>query len=342
MSAANLGVRTTGLKGMLTGSVRRAAVGGAGGLLERAACRLGRSFPDARAARWLCFHIGEALSTRRLAAGRERFRDRSATMERVTSLPCGVRLILPLADYNWRHLYFHGSYEPHVTALVEQLLHPGETAVDVGANIGFYTARFARRVGPAGRVHAFEANPVLVDRLERMIPLNGFSDCVRLHPVAVSDREGTARFYLSDHLDTTGMSSLVRKTYLEDAVSIEVPTTTLDRCAREQAIGPIALLKMDIEGAEIAALRGMEETLRARPPRAILCEVADNRHSLATDSVAFADGSALIAFLREWQYTPFRIGPTGLLPFNDEPVQHDEFCFLHRDALSTFAHLIHG
>jgi FkbM family methyltransferase len=330
MSAANLGLRVTGLKGVLTGSVRRAAMGGAGGLLERAACRLGRRFPDARAARWLCFHVGEAR------------RDRAAGAERVTPLPCGVRLILPLADYNWRHLYFHGSYEPHVTALVEQLLQPGETAVDVGANNGFYTALFARRVGPAGRVHAFEANPVLSDRLERMIALNGFSECVRLHPVAVSDREGTARFYLSDHLDTTGMSSLVRKTYLEDGACIEVPTTALDRWARDPEIGPIALLKMDIEGAEIAALRGMEMTLRAQPPRAILCEVADNRHSLATDGVAFADGSALIAFLRQRDYTPFRIGPTGLLPFHNEPVQHDEFCFLHRSALSTFAHLIHG
>jgi FkbM family methyltransferase len=341
MSSASLGRRVPGLKGMLIECVRRAATGDAGGLLEAVACRLGRAFPDARPVRWLCFHTGEALGTCRLVTGRERLRDhRGGGAERVVELGCGALLILPLADTNWRHLYFHGSYEPHVAALVKHLLQPGETAVDIGANNGFYTALFADRVGPAGRVHAFEANPALVDRLTRMIALNGFHGRVRLNPVAVSDRAGTARLYLSDHLDTTGMSSLVRKTYLEGGACIDVATTTLDDYALQRLVAPIALLKMDIEGAEISALRGMEALLRARPPRAILCEVADNRHSLATEGVAFAGSHALIEFLKARGYRPFRIAPGGLRPFRGEPVQHDEFCFLHGSALGTFDHLI--
>jgi FkbM family methyltransferase len=339
MDCASLGLRSPGLKGMLVQGVRRAAIGDAGGLLERVACRLGRAFPNARPVRWLCFHTGEAL--RDQDRGAERVME-LATLERRSACrrSCGAVLILPLADYNWRHLYFHGSYEPHVTALVGQLLRPGETAVDIGANSGFYTALFADRVGPRGRVHAFEANPALVDRLARMITLNGFQGRVRLNPVAVSDRTGTARLYLSDHLDTTGMSSLVRKTYLEESARIDVATTTLDDYARKRQVGPIGLLKMDIEGAEISALRGMEALLRARPPRAILCEVADNRHSLATDGVAFAGSHALIAFLKARGYCPFRIAPGGLRAFRGEHVQHDEFCFLHGSALSAFDHLI--
>ena len=81
----------------------------------------------------------------------------------------GAELVLPLGDYNGRHLYFHGVYEPHVTGLVSRLLRPGEVALDVGANNGYFTALFACRVGPEGRVHAVEANPVLADRLRRMI-----------------------------------------------------------------------------------------------------------------------------------------------------------------------------
>jgi FkbM family methyltransferase len=307
-------------KGWLAGGVRGLATGAAGGMFERAVRRLGHAVPDARLARWLCYHTGEAL------------RDRDPAAERSTRMRYGAELVLPLGDYNGRHLYFHGVYEPHVTGLVSRLLRPGEVALDVGANNGYFTALFACLVGPEGRVHAIEANPVLADRLRRMIDRNDFGGRVLLHPVAASDREGTARFYLSDHLGTTGMASLVRKSYLEETSWNEVPTVTLDRLLEEHGAPQIALMKIDIEGAEIAALRGMEQTLRERPPRAILCEVSDNRHSLTTEGAAFVDDQTLIAFLRERGYTPFRVVPDGLEPYQGEPVEHAEFCFVHEKS----------
>jgi FkbM family methyltransferase len=327
MGSNHLPWPTATLKEVATAGVRRAAAGDAGRLVEWTARSVGRAFPGARAARWFCFHAGEAL--------RERFPD----AERVATLPCGARMILPLADYNGRHLYFHGIYEPHVTALVPRLLEPGETALDVGANNGFYTALFARRAGSKGSVHAFECNPGLIHRIARMIVLNDFDRTVRLNPVAISDREGAARFYVGDHLGTTGLSSLVRKTYLAEERAIGVTTTTLDAYTREKGLGEIALLKMDIESAEMAALRGAAWTLATRPPRAILCEVADNRHSLATDGVEFAPGTELIRTLADYDYAPFRVVPGGLVPYRGEPVAHEEFCFIHRPVLRRYAGL---
>jgi FkbM family methyltransferase len=315
------------LKEVATAGVRRAATGSAGRLLEWAARGLGRALPNARAARWLCYHAGEAIH------------EHAPGAERVAPLPCGARLIVPLSDYNGRHIYFHGRYEPHVTALIPHLLAPGETALDVGANNGFYTALFARRVGDTGSVHAFECNPTLIHRIARMIVLNGFDARVRLNPVAVSDSAGSARFYVGDHLGTTGLSSLVRKSYLAEERAIGVKTTTLDAYAHEEKLGEIALLKMDIEGAEMAALRGFAHTLAACPPRAILCEISDNRHSLATEGVSFVPGTELIRVLGDYDYAAFRVVPGGLVPYCGEAVVHEDFCFLQRPVLRRYAHL---
>jgi FkbM family methyltransferase len=327
METTQVSASARSVKGILTGGVRRVALTPAGGTFERLLRRLGHAFPDARLVRWLCFHAGEAL------------RERDPGAERLARMPFGAELVLPLSDYNGRHLYFHGIYEPHVTALVRDLLQPGEVALDVGANNGYFTALFACLVGPGGRVHAVEANPVLGDRLRRMIDRNRFGDRVLLHRIAASDRAGTARFYLSDHLGTTGMASLVRKSYLDESVGIEVPTATLDAVLAEHGAPEIALMKMDIEGAEITALHGMEQTLRLHPPRAILCEVSDNRQSLATEGTAFADDQTLIAFLRDRDYTPFRVVPGGLAPYTGESVEHAEFCFVHGRALSELTRL---
>lgn len=315
------------LKEIATAGVRRVAVGPAGAAVEWTARGVGRALPNARAARWLCYHTGDAI------------RERHPGSERVATLPFGARMILPLDDYNGRHLYFHGLYEPHVTALIPHLIEPGEAALDVGANNGFYTALFACRVGARGAVHAFECNPTLIHRIARMIRLNRFEDRVRLNPVAVSDRAGSARFYVGDYLGTTGLSSLVRKSYLVEERAIGVTTTTLDDYARDQELGEVALMKMDIEGAEMVALRGFAGTLAARPPRAILCEVADNRYSLPTDRVEFALGTDLIRLLDGYDYAAFRVASGGLVPYRGEAVPHDEFCFLHRPALRRFTHL---
>jgi len=201
------------LKEVATAGVRRAAASSGGPIVEWAARRLGRAFPGARAARWLCFHTGEAIA------------DRLPEAERVAALPCGARLIVPLADDNGRSLYFHGVYEPHVTALLPHLLEPGETALDVGANHGVYTALFARRVGGTGRVHAFECDPTRIHRIARMIRLNRFEPLVQLNPVAVSDRTGSARFAVRDPLGTTGLSPLARTESIRSCRRVKATTS---------------------------------------------------------------------------------------------------------------------
>src|SRR5438094_750470 len=79
---------------------------------------------------------------------------------------------------------------------IESLVHPGDVAVDVGANIGYHTLIFARAVGERGRVFAYEPDPDNFRLLRRNVELNGYRN-VRPFQAAVSDRSGTLTLYLS-------------------------------------------------------------------------------------------------------------------------------------------------
>lgn len=135
-------------------------------------------------------------------------------------------------------------------------LQPGSVALDVGANIGNYALLFGQWVGPRGRVYAFEPAPAIRAALERHIALNDLTDVVVPVAAAVSDGCGSAAF------TTTGVHGISRLGNGADPASVMVDTITIDEFCTRQSITP-DLIKIDVEGAELAVLRGARETLRA-------------------------------------------------------------------------------
>lgn len=149
-----------------------------------------------------------------------------------------------------------GSFEYGKQRLMSSLLHPGDTMYDIGANVGYYTLLASHRVGPSGRVVAFEPLPANVRLVERHLRLNRVRN-VSVHEVAVSDREGRARF-------APNASNAMGK--LSDAGSIEVAMISLDSFVSAAGLPDPTLLKIDVEGAELGVLRGAATLLdRARP-----------------------------------------------------------------------------
>ncbi len=128
---------------------------------------------------------------------------------------------------------------------------PGDTVIDVGAGVGEEAIVFSHMVGPTGKVIAIEAHPGTFRCLEETIRRSGLANVVPLG-VAVGDREGTARISGSDNFLT---NSIVVGRDRDDMV--DVPLRTLDAVADELGLGEVALLKMNIEGAETAAIAGM-------------------------------------------------------------------------------------
>ena len=156
-----------------------------------------------------------------------------------------------------RHLHqlLKGSFEPFTVQLFMQAVKPGMVVLDIGAYIGFYTLLAARRVGLQGKVYAFECDPRSYRFLLHNAKLNKCSKNVVPVPKAVAHQRGIHPFFLYGG-DLT-RSSLWDKHQAETILDVEC--TTVDEALGNQ---PVHVIKMDIEGGEIHALKGMEKTLR--------------------------------------------------------------------------------
>lgn len=152
-----------------------------------------------------------------------------------------------------------GDREGTATRLFVEASRPGSTVLDIGAHLGWLTMQAARRVGPTGRVVAFEPNPETRPLLEHNLRDNGFADRVTVVPKAVGATSGRLVFFVSAAGDT---SSLYRQDPADAPVEVELVAADdeLDR-------GPsVSAVKIDVEGGELAALAGIERTVRRAGP----------------------------------------------------------------------------
>lgn len=150
-----------------------------------------------------------------------------------------------------------GAPPPRLFALYGEHARPGSTAIDVGSNNGAHALVMAHWVGPSGRVYGFEPTPRMHAAALANCRHNG-ADHVEIAQVAVADREGEARFEDSSGESNPGTS------HLSEQGSITVRTVTLDDTIPADAA--VALIKIDVEGHELAVLRGAQRLLlRCRP-----------------------------------------------------------------------------
>lgn len=232
---------------------------------ERALVASGRMLQTTHPGRALLRRVLDRL-IRRLHA--------SAKSHRVASI-AGMRVVVDTATRPGRTVYFEQAlYEAPVTRLVTEL-QAGDTFIDVGANVGFFTVLAALRVGPQGRVLAFEPNPEVRAQLEDNLARNGVAAVVSVEQTALTDRRGETALFLSER--ESGVSSVVpdRAPLPADlfSSSVTVRTATLDEYVEARALAP-ALVKIDVEGAEDLVLQGFTRTLATAPPPRIVCETA--------------------------------------------------------------------
>ena len=181
----------------------------------------------------------------------------------------GVAMHLDPEQYIDQHCFYWGLWEPDETRVLRQLLRQGETFVDVGANVGYFTLLAASLVGRAGRVFAFEPVPPTVRRLERNVAASG-SPNVTIVPAAAAAVGGQVRIGRHGVGDVSGQNTMrpgdAGDCWLVNAVRIDesVPATL-----------PVRLMKLDADGAELLALQGASGLLRRADAPYLLCEVTD-------------------------------------------------------------------
>jgi FkbM family methyltransferase len=204
------------------------------------------------------------------------------------------------ADLIQSQIYYIGYYEFYLARYFCGLIYPSITFADVGAHIGQYTLLAAER---GAVVHAFEPNPDNYLRLQRNVAANGFSHVI-LNQTAVSNHTGTSPMFLPDK-SNSGSGSL-RNALPNSAAEITVHTTTLDNYF--DRIPCPQMIKMDIEGAELLALRGAMNVLRQWRPILILEASSDSARAFGY-TVA-----GLIGFVRDLNYQCFTLDRLTLKP----------------------------
>lgn len=167
--------------------------------------------------------------------------------------------------------YIDGDVELPVQLGVAEHLAPGNVFFDIGANVGFFTLIGGAAVGSEGQVAAFEPEPGNAAAIRRNLALNGFSNS-QVFEAAVAAKNGRERLWTTAHPGGHTLESAGRPE--DQCSSLEVDVVAIDPLVASGRLRPPDLVKIDVEGAELAVLEGMRQTLeRARPT--IICELDD-------------------------------------------------------------------
>lgn len=180
------------------------------------------------------------------------------------------------------HMYFSDAYagkifEPGTIRFMKKNIKKSMVALDIGANVGYFTLLLSRLVGPQGKVIAFEPGQYAYELLKKNININGFTNIVTFQ-LAVSDVPGEVILFegpegfdvynsLRDikHPAATGVHFSKRK----------VRAVTIDDILAEIRLGHVDFVKIDVEGAELNVIRGMRKTLEKGGHMILLFECAD-------------------------------------------------------------------
>lgn len=217
--------------------------------------------------------------------------------ERVWSHVPGGEVLAPLNDYVGRSAFYVGDLDRKITWICSQLVRPGDTVLDIGANIGMVTLWLSKLVGEQGKVHAFEPNPELQKILEEMLSHNQVSN-VCLYPIALGTEQGSLELRIPRV--NAGAASLIRNRNLSDCDVVEVPVRPLSKIVAEEGINSIRLIKIDVEGFEAEVFQGGQEVLESIRPEVILFELNERLDGLIRDQ-------PVIKILRDFGYRFFCI-----------------------------------
>lgn len=212
------------------------------------------------------------------------------------------------------------TYEIRQTPDFKSLLKPQCVVFDIGANAGYYSLIAAPLVGPEGRIYAFEPAAEQFRRLKDNATRNGFSQILPFK-LALCDRVGEAVLHLDDEFNT-GSASL-RPAGARNIRDEIVKCTTLDDFVESKQVDRIDVMKIDVEGCELAVLRGGQRALdRLRP--ILLIEVKEHHQRLAGFS-----SKELYDQLIAQDYRPYRIHAHARLSPIDEPEDGILIAFRH-------------
>lgn len=181
----------------------------------------------------------------------------------------GARMTVGLIDVIERNLLVHGVWDEQVAEVMRTSIHPNTTVVDVGANIGYFSLLASSLVGAHGRVLCIEPSHRNLSKLSGHLWQNKCSNTLILS-VAAGQESGSAEIYFPTY-NNAGAATLRANPTTQPQHTLVL---ALDDIFEAHAVSP-DFIKLDIEGFELHALKGMERTLKRCAP-VIVCELSDS------------------------------------------------------------------
>jgi FkbM family methyltransferase len=235
-------------------------------------------------------------------------------------------LVTP-SEHIQKQLFWYGYYEKPVARLLERLTERNGIILDIGANIGYFTLIAAKKA-KAGKVFSFEPVKELFQSLQKNVDENNLYN-VDINQVAIGEDDKDGVIFISGS-ENLGMSSL-RPPENFAGVSQPVKTICIDNWAIEKNIQTIDIIKLDVEGSELLALKGMDQTITTFKP-VLIVEI--NPDTLAYFNLVPSDVSI---YLNSKNYQPFEISERGLLCQANATDLYGNIAFIHSDKLNEFS-----
>ena len=234
----------------------------------------------------------------RLAEAIRKLHSRSPRVLLINDFDTTLSFYCELDEHMGSQIFWRGSYSGSQLILLDRLLAPHMVFVDVGANHGELTVFAAKRL-TEGKVIAFEPVSVLFQKLERNININNFTN-VQLIQKGLSDKSFKSTIYtregsFEDGTKHEGLPTLY-PTITRSQIGEVIEITYLDQFVESENVTRIDVIKLDVEGAELAVLKGATKTIRRFNPT-ILMEVNEE-----TSQAAGYPARALLDYLSEMGY----------------------------------------
>jgi FkbM family methyltransferase len=225
------------------------------------------------------------------------------------------RLLLDLRLWDQRFAFYYGTWENDLTSAVDGVYRSG-AFYDIGASVGLYTVRFARRAAELGAVvRAIEPIPANVIRIRQQLDLNDLEKLVSVYATALSDQDGM----MPMELTAVGIPGNAR---MQPGGTCNVSVTTLDSLWKQSNQEPIGHIKVDTEGFDVRVVMGGKSAIATCRP-SLLLEL--NRRCMQQYGISIEPCWNFL--IRELNYRAYRVNATGLIRCR-EPESFENLLFL--------------
>ncbi len=186
----------------------------------------------------------------------------------------GIKINYDFKNVDYGEMYlkqiYFDEYEMPVVEMIKRYLKPGDTFIDVGANIGYITAVAANEVGENGEVHTFEPVPIYFHYLEKIAIFNKKYK-IFTNKVALGNKKQIAKMQITLPPHTGGSSLILNNSSAKITKKIiKVPVVRLDDYIKNNSLSKISLIKIDVEGFEFQVLQGLENYLNSKNKKPVI------------------------------------------------------------------------